>query len=52
MGRACITNGEKRNACKILVGKPEGKGHLGILRHNSESNIKMEVREIGSGSRD
>jgi hypothetical protein len=25
MGRACSTNGERRNAYKILVGKPEGK---------------------------
>jgi hypothetical protein len=29
MGRACSTNGEeeKKNACRILVGKPEGKDH-------------------------
>jgi hypothetical protein len=25
MGRACSTNGENRNAYRILVGKPEGK---------------------------
>jgi hypothetical protein len=25
MGRACSTNGEKVNAGRILVGKPEGK---------------------------
>jgi hypothetical protein len=25
MGRACSMNGEKRNAYRILVGKPEGK---------------------------
>jgi hypothetical protein len=29
MGRACSTNGEKRDACRILVGKPEGKRSLG-----------------------
>jgi hypothetical protein len=30
MGRACSTNGEeKKNACRILVGKPEGKRPLG-----------------------
>jgi hypothetical protein len=28
MGRACSTNGEKRNTYKILVGKPEGKRPL------------------------
>jgi hypothetical protein len=27
MGGACNTNGEKRNAYRILVGKPEGKNH-------------------------
>jgi hypothetical protein len=29
MGWACSTNGEKRNAYKILAGKPEGKRPLG-----------------------
>jgi Tfp pilus assembly protein FimT len=24
-GRECSTNGEKRNACKLLVGKPKRK---------------------------
>jgi hypothetical protein len=24
IGRACSMNGEKRNACRILVAKPEG----------------------------
>jgi hypothetical protein len=27
MSRACSTNGEKRNAYRILVGTPEGKNH-------------------------
>jgi hypothetical protein len=27
MGGACSTNGEKRNAYRTLVGKPEGKNH-------------------------
>jgi hypothetical protein len=30
MGRACSTNGEKRNAYRILVGKPEGKRLLDL----------------------
>jgi hypothetical protein len=28
MGWACSTNGEKKNAFRILVGKPEGKRPL------------------------
>jgi hypothetical protein len=40
MGRACSTNGEKRNAYRILVGKPEGKIPLGRLRRRCVDNIK------------
>jgi hypothetical protein len=39
--------GEKRNACRILVGKPEGKRPLGRPRHSFEDNIEMDLREIG-----
>jgi hypothetical protein len=44
MGRACSTHGEKRNACRILVGKPEGKTPLGRPRCRWEDNIKMDLR--------
>jgi hypothetical protein len=37
----------KRNAYKILVGKPEGKRLLGRPRRRWEDNIKMDLREIG-----
>jgi hypothetical protein len=47
MGRACSTNGEKRNAYRILVGKPEGKRPLGRTRRRWVDNIKMDLREIG-----
>jgi hypothetical protein len=47
MGRECSTNGEKRNAYKILVGKPEGKKLLGRPRDRWVDNIKMDLREIG-----
>jgi hypothetical protein len=39
--------GEKRNAYRILVGKPEGKKPLGKPRRSCEDNIKIDVREIG-----
>jgi hypothetical protein len=32
----------KRNADRLLVGKPEGKRPLGGRRHGSMSNIKMD----------
>jgi hypothetical protein len=47
MGRACSTNGEKRNACRILVGKPEGKRSLGGIGLGWVDNIKIDLREIG-----
>jgi hypothetical protein len=46
------TWGEKRNAYRILVGKPEGKRPLGRPRHRREDNIKMDLREIGWGGMD
>jgi hypothetical protein len=38
--------GEKRNVCRILVGKPEGKRPLGRPRRRWVDNIKMYLREI------
>jgi hypothetical protein len=37
--------GEKMNACKILVVKPEGKSPLGRPRRRWEDNIRMDLRE-------
>jgi hypothetical protein len=37
----------KRNAYRILVGKPEGKRPLGRPRRRCVDNIKMGLREIG-----
>jgi hypothetical protein len=45
MGRACSTNGETRNACRILVGKSEGKIPLGRTRRRWVDNIKIDLRE-------
>jgi hypothetical protein len=38
--------GQKRNACRILVGNLEGKRPLGRSRRTWEDNIKMVLREI------
>jgi hypothetical protein len=46
MGGACSTNGEKRNAYRILEGKPEGKRPLGRPKRRWMDNIKMDLREI------
>jgi hypothetical protein len=45
MGRVCNTNGDNRNACRILVGKPEGKRPLRRPRRRWVDNIKMDLRE-------
>jgi hypothetical protein len=39
-------DGEKRNAYRVLVGKPEGKRPLGIPRRRWENNIKMNLIHI------
>jgi hypothetical protein len=44
--------GKKMNACRILVGKPEGKRPQGTPRHRWVDNIKMDLREIGWGNMD
>jgi hypothetical protein len=43
----CSTNGGKRNAYRILVGKPEGKRPLGRSRRRWVDNIKIDLRETG-----
>jgi hypothetical protein len=43
---------EKRNAYRILVGKPERKRLLGRPRHRWVGNIKINLREIGWGGMD
>jgi hypothetical protein len=41
--------GEKRNAYKLLVGKPEGKRTLGRPRRIWVDNIRMDLGEVGWG---
>jgi hypothetical protein len=43
---------EKRNAYRLLVGKPEGERPLGRPRRRWVDNIKMDLLEIGWSSVD
>jgi hypothetical protein len=52
MCRECRTHGNKSNAYRILVGKPEGKRPLGRPRRRWEDNIEINLRETSSGSMD
>jgi hypothetical protein len=49
MGGPCSTNGEKRNAYRSLMGKPEGKRTLGRPRRRWVDNIRMDLGEVGWG---
>jgi hypothetical protein len=42
--RACSTNGAKRNAYRMLMGKTAGKRPLGRRRRRWVDNIKMDLR--------
>jgi hypothetical protein len=44
--------GENRNACRLLVGKPERKGPLGRPRRRWVDDIKMKLGEVGWGDVD
>jgi hypothetical protein len=41
MGGTRGTYGERRGACRFVVGKPEGKRLLERAKHAGEDNIKM-----------
>jgi hypothetical protein len=43
MGGPCSTNGEKRNAYRLLVAKPERKRPLGRPRRRWVDNIRMDL---------
>jgi hypothetical protein len=38
-------SGEKRNACRVLVGRPDGKRSLARHRCRWKVNIKIVLRE-------
>ena len=44
--------GEERGACRVLVGKPEGKRPLGRPRRRWVDNIRMDLQEVGCGYED
>jgi hypothetical protein len=48
VGVACGTN-DKRNAYRLLVGKPEGKKPLAIPRLRWADNMLTNLVEIGLG---
>jgi hypothetical protein len=52
MGGVCSTNGEKGNAYRLLVGKPEGGRPLGRPRRRWVDNIRMDLAEVGRGDVD
>jgi hypothetical protein len=41
--------GERTNAFRVLVRKPEERRPLGRKRHKWKDNIKMYLKEIGYG---
>jgi hypothetical protein len=44
--------GEKRNAYRLLAGKPDGKSPLGRPRRRWVDNIRMDIGEVGWGDVD
>jgi hypothetical protein len=48
VGGGCSPN----DACRLLVGKPEGKTPLGRRKRRWVDNIKMDLLEIGWGGVD
>jgi hypothetical protein len=51
MGGSCSTN-EERNACRLLVRKPEGKRSLRRPGRGWVDNITMDFGEVGWGDVD
>ena len=43
---------DRRGACRVLVGRPDGKGTLGRFRRRREDNIKVDLQEVGFGGMD
>ena len=52
MGGTSSAYGGGRGKYRVLVGKPEGKRHLGRSKHRWEDNKKMNLQEVGCGGMD
>jgi hypothetical protein len=52
MSRAYSTKIDKRNACRLLVVKPERKRQLRRPRRRSLDNNKMDLGDMGCGGMD
>jgi hypothetical protein len=39
--------GKRRNACKSLPGKPQGKRLIGRFRHSHKNRNKTDLKETG-----
>jgi hypothetical protein len=49
MDEACSTYGEKRGACRILVGRPEGRRPLGRPRLDERIILKWILKKWDGG---
>jgi hypothetical protein len=52
MSGSCSAYGERRNVCRVSVGKPEEKRPLGRPRLRWEDNIKVNLKVMGFGDMD
>jgi hypothetical protein len=52
MGRACSTNGEKRNTYRLMLRNPEGKRSVLRPRRRWMINIKMDLGKTEWGRMD
>jgi hypothetical protein len=52
MSKECGTNGVKKSACKLLVGKPERTRPSGRPKHRWVYIIKLDLRDSDWGGMD
>jgi len=46
MGRVCSTYGERRGVYRVLVGKPEGRSHLGDQGGDGRIILRWNRKEL------